>query len=74
MNVINTIKCLLLGHKLYYEAYAQRRTAYRHRHPIHFYRIIHRTYCPRCGLEHKEIRSGWMRRAILLKFGWCIEK
>ena len=73
-HTINKLLCRLFGHTLYEEEYAERRTTYRHRHPIYFYRIIHRTYCPRCGFEVQEVRSRWMRRSEMLKEGWFIEK
>lgn len=66
--------CRLFGHDMYTEVYAERRTAYRKRQPIAFYRVIERTYCERCGFQRMEIVSGWMRRAELLQRGWFIEK
>lgn len=73
-NIIKRLACGVLGHKDVEEIYAERRTAYRGRHPIHFFRVVTEISCRRCGKVRSAVRSPWMRRSEMLKNGWFIEK
>lgn len=73
-NFINRLICLLLGHKDVEEVYAERRTAYRGRHSIYFYRVVSETICLRCGRVESTTISPWMRRSEMLKKGGLLKK
>ena len=73
-NFVKRCICRLLGHKDVEEVYAERRTAYRGRHPIYFYRVVSETICLRCGRVESTTLSTRMRRSEMLKKGGLLKK